>query len=65
MEQADLAVAVTALRTFLDTSRQLGYEVRSQHPDPRPRTVYIARQGTTWVMFWISEVDESTSVLER
>ena len=61
-EQSDLAGAVSALRTFLDTSRHLGYQVRSQHPAPGPRTTYIARQGTAWVMFWISEADESISV---
>ena len=64
-EQADLAAALSALRTFLDTSRHLGYQVRSQHPAPSPRTIYIARQGTAWVMFWISEANESTAVFEE
>ena len=64
-EKADLAAALSALRTFLDTSRHLGYQVRSQHAEPSPRTTYIARQGTAWVMFWISEANESTAVFEE
>jgi hypothetical protein len=60
-EQIDLPAALSGLRTFLDTARQLGYQVRSEEPVLGPRTTHIARQDSAWVMFWVSEGDESTA----
>lgn len=64
-EQADLHSAINAVTTFLNTARHMGYRIHPRHTLVEPRTRYVARQGAAWVMFWVGDVDESTTVESR
>jgi hypothetical protein len=64
-EHRDAGSAGSALETFLDTARRLGYRIHTRTSRAGADARYVARQGRAWVIFWISQTDESTQAPRR
>lgn len=55
-----MQMALSVLRTFLNTARRMGYRIRRPDISGHMGGKFIAQNDTASLAFWISETDEST-----